>query len=65
MTDYKISYLLKTFQEEDFIYYPNSIISHLYEKYDNHNTIKSYIYAIISHIKSTKEDYDKDDMKTA
>jgi len=65
MSDYKISYLLKTFQEEDFIYDANSVISHLYDKYDNPNTIKSYIFAIISYIKYNKNNYDKDDTKEA
>lgn len=65
MNDYKIPYLLKRFNECDLIEDPDLIVDHLYDKYDNNNTINGYIFSIIRFIKDNRSDYDPIDVKRA
>jgi hypothetical protein len=62
---YKLSYLLKTFSLDNMVYDTNDVIFHLLDKYDNDNTIKSYILTIISYIKSKSDEYDREDVNSA
>ena len=65
MTDYKIPYLLKQFNESDLIEDPDLIVEYLTDKYDNNNTINGYIFSIIRFIKENAEYYERQDVKRA
>ena len=52
--DYKQTYISNRFTIDDLIYDYDEIISHFYDKYDNTNTIKSYLFVIIKLIKENR-----------
>jgi len=65
MSDYKIPYLLKRFNEDDLIEDPDLIVEYLTDRYDNNNTINGYIFSIIRYVKENAEYYDRKDVKRA
>ena len=65
MSDYKIPYLLKTFDESDLIEDPDLIVDYLTDKYDNNNTINGYIFSIIRFVKENSRLYEPYTVKRA